>query len=87
VSWAEFFPNLLVGLREGLEAGLIVTILIGAVRRAEPGRSLAGVWTGAAAAIAVSLSFGAVLTFTPRGSPRPTRSHRPPDRRGRTPRL
>jgi len=58
------FPNLLVGLREGLEAGLVVTILIGAVRRLAPGRSLAGVWLGVAAAAVVSLSFGAVLTFT-----------------------
>ena len=64
MSWTEFFPNLLIGLREGLEAGLIVTILVSAVRRADPGRSLAGVWVGVAAAIAMSLSFGAVLTFT-----------------------
>jgi high-affinity iron transporter len=64
VSWTEFLPNLLIGLREGLEAGLIVTILVSAVRRADPDRSLVGVWIGVAAAIAMSLSFGAVLTFT-----------------------
>lgn len=58
------FPNLLVGLREGLEAGLVVTILVGAVRRLAPGRSLAGVWVGVTAAAVLSLSFGAVLTFT-----------------------
>ncbi len=57
-------PNLLVGLREGLEAGLVVTILIGAVRRLAPWRSVVGVWLGVVAAVVVSLSFGAVLTFT-----------------------
>jgi high-affinity iron transporter len=64
VLWAEFLPNLLIGLREGLEAGLVVTILVSAVRRADPERSIAAVWVGVSAAIVVSLSFGAVLTFT-----------------------
>ncbi|MEO6702507.1 MAG: FTR1 family protein, partial [Jatrophihabitantaceae bacterium] len=64
MTWSLAFPNLLVGLREGLEAGLIVTILIGAVRRLAPGRSLASVWLGVVAAAVLSLSFGAVLTFT-----------------------
>jgi high-affinity iron transporter len=64
VLWAEFLPNLLIGLREGLEAGLVVTILASALRRADPERSLAAVWVGVATAIAVALSFGAVLTFT-----------------------
>ncbi|UQX87394.1 FTR1 family protein [Jatrophihabitans telluris] len=64
MTWSLALPNLLVGLREGLEAGLVVTILIGAVRRLAPGRSLTGVWLGVAAAAVLSLSFGAVLTFT-----------------------
>ena len=64
MTWSLAFPNLLVGLREGLEAGLVVTILIGAVRRVDPQRSLRAVWTGVAAAGLLSLSFGAVLTFT-----------------------
>jgi len=64
VLWAEFLPNLLIGLREGLEAGLVVTILVSAVRRADPERSLAAVWVGVTAAIVVSLSLGAVLTYT-----------------------
>ncbi|MCW2948867.1 MAG: iron permease [Actinoallomurus sp.] len=63
-SWTVALPNLLIGLREGLEAGLVVSILVAAVRRLAPGRSLAGVWTGVAGAVALSLSFGAVLTFT-----------------------
>ncbi len=64
MTWSLAFPNLLVGLREGLEAGLVVTILIGAVRKLAPGRSLTPVWLGVASAAVTSLSFGAVLTFT-----------------------
>ncbi|HEX4248917.1 MAG TPA: iron uptake transporter permease EfeU [Pseudonocardia sp.] len=65
--WAAALPNLLIGLREGLEAGLIVSILLAAVRRAcdTAGArvSSAPVWLGVAAAVVLALSFGAVLTF------------------------
>ncbi|WBP90679.1 iron uptake transporter permease EfeU [Kitasatospora cathayae] len=62
--WDEAFPSFLIGLREGLEAGLIVSILVATlVRAGQKGRS-PQVWTGVAAAMALSLSFGAVLTFT-----------------------
>ena len=62
--WDDAFPSFLIGLREGLEAGLIVSILVATLVRADQRSRLAQVWTGVLAAIALSLSFGAVLTFT-----------------------
>jgi high-affinity iron transporter len=64
--WADALPNLLIGLREGLEAGLVVSILLAALRRhresGQPVRT-SPVWLGVAAAAVLALSFGAVLTF------------------------
>ncbi|MFF0413909.1 iron uptake transporter permease EfeU [Kitasatospora sp. NPDC004745] len=62
--WDEAFPSFLIGLREGLEAGLIVSILVATLVRFDQKSRLPQVWTGVAAAVALSLSFGAVLTFT-----------------------
>lgn len=62
--WNTAFPSFLIGLREGLEAGLVVSILIATLVRAEARDRLGAVWTGVAAAVALSLSFAAVLTFT-----------------------
>jgi len=67
VSWAEAVPNLLIGLREGLEAGLVVSILLAALRKTAPdgGRvSSAPVWLGVLGAVMVAGSFAAVLTFS-----------------------
>ncbi|MEU6549363.1 iron uptake transporter permease EfeU [Streptomyces sp. NPDC046915] len=62
--WDDAFPSFLIGLREGLEGGLIVSILVATLVRAGARSRLPQVWTGVLAAIAVSMSFGAVLTFT-----------------------
>ncbi|MGW0613676.1 iron uptake transporter permease EfeU [Streptomyces sp. NPDC002788] len=62
--WDDSFPSFLIGLREGLEAGLIVSVLVATLVRAGAKSRLPQVWTGVLAAITLSMSFGAVLTFT-----------------------
>lgn len=69
MTWAEALPNFLIGLREGLEAGLVVSILLAALRRIIPVNddrrpSSAPIWLGVLGAVMVAASFAAVLTFS-----------------------
>jgi high-affinity iron transporter len=54
----------LIALREGLEAALIVGILVAYLKRSNRSKALTLLWSGVAMAIALSLAFGAFLSFT-----------------------
>jgi high-affinity iron transporter len=62
-----FLGNYLIGLREGLEAALVVTILIAFLMKSDRRHRLPHVWAGVGAAVAVSIGFGAVLQFVAQG--------------------
>jgi high-affinity iron transporter len=57
----------LIGLREGLEAALIVSILIAYTRKVDRPDVRPRLWAGVAAAIVLSLGIGAILTWGPYG--------------------
>lgn len=54
----------MIGLREGLEAALVVSILITYLVRTGRNKSIKFVWLGVFSAVVVSFGLGALLTFT-----------------------
>ncbi|MFM6974627.1 MAG: iron uptake transporter permease EfeU [Agromyces sp.] len=61
------FANYLIGLREGLEAGLIVGILIAFAVKSGRKDVLPKLWLGVGIAVVVMLAVGAALTWGPYG--------------------
>ncbi|MCX4667613.1 FTR1 family protein [Streptomyces sp. NBC_01381] len=57
------FGNYLIGLREGLEASLVVCILIAYLVKTERRDALRPIWIGIGAACAIAFGFGCALTF------------------------
>lgn len=57
------FGNYLIGLREGLEAALVVSILIAYAVRTDRRHLVGWIWAGAGLAVALSLGIGAALTL------------------------
>ncbi|MEU0332848.1 iron uptake transporter permease EfeU [Streptomyces sp. NPDC006193] len=57
------FSNYLIGLREGLEASLVVCILIAYLVKTGRRDALKPIWTGIGIAVAIAMGFGCALEF------------------------
>ena len=61
---SAFLASYLIGLREGLEATLVVSILVAYLVKAGRRPELVPLWIGVLAALALSILFGGLLTYT-----------------------
>ncbi|MGW1561629.1 iron uptake transporter permease EfeU [Streptomyces sp. NPDC002144] len=57
------FSNYLIGLREGLEASLVVCILIAYLVKTERRDAIRPIWIGISIAVLIAMGFGFVLEF------------------------
>ncbi len=63
----EFFPGLIIGFREGLEAFLIIAIIIRYLQKTDRLSSIKYVWRGAGLGVVLSLVIGGILYLIARG--------------------
>jgi len=71
VELGALSSGLITGLREGVEAALIVAIILAYLDRTGSGRHFQRVWIGVGAAVALSVAIGVVLWATIGGLPEP----------------
>jgi high-affinity iron transporter len=69
VNLGSFSSGLLTGLREGVEAALIVSIILAYLARTGNSRHATRIWLGTAAAALVSLAAGTAIYLTTRTLP------------------
>jgi high-affinity iron transporter len=69
VNLGSFSSGLLTGLREGVEAALIVSIILAYLARTGNSRHFSRIWLGTSAAAVVSLVAGTVIYLTTRTLP------------------
>ncbi|HNM84850.1 MAG TPA: FTR1 family protein [Mycobacterium sp.] len=60
---SQFFGSLLIGLREGLEASIVVMILVAFLVKSDRRDALRWVWLGVGAALAITIGVFAVIQF------------------------
>jgi high-affinity iron transporter len=58
------FSSALIGLREGLEAALVVSILVAFLVKADRRDYLKWVWIGVGAALAICVAIGTIIAYT-----------------------
>src|SRR6266540_1783030 len=71
VDFGALTTGLLTGLREGVEAALIVCIILAYLARTGNGRFAGPIWIGVGAAVLASLTIGIALFVTVGGLPEP----------------
>ena len=64
IGGTVLFSSALIGLREGLEAALVVSILVAFLVKTDRRDHLKWVWTGVGAALAICVAIGTVVAYT-----------------------
>ena len=71
MEFGSLIGGLLTGLREGVEAALIVSIILAYLAQTGNRAHFGKIWAGTAGAVGISLAIGVALFLTVRGFPEP----------------